>query len=74
MVALNPFAPIPVIERVIERVIPRKMTREEYSALLDEAVKMAEELLKKVDDMGEWLEQNAKPVLKCSNDDNDPIL
>lgn len=37
-------------------------TREEYSALLDEALRMAEQLEQMVDDMGAWLKANAKPL------------
>jgi hypothetical protein len=37
-------------------------TRQEYSALLDEAVRMAEELEQMVDNMSAWLKANAKPL------------
>lgn len=37
-------------------------TRAEYSALLDEALRMGEELEQMIDDMGAWLKANAKPL------------
>jgi DNA-binding XRE family transcriptional regulator len=39
-----------------------KLTREQYSALLDLALEMATELEQMIDDMSAWLEANAKPL------------
>lgn len=36
--------------------------KEELTALLEEALRMAEDLEEMVDNMGKWLEANAKPL------------
>jgi hypothetical protein len=39
-----------------------KLTREQYSTLLDIALEMAHELERMVDEMHDWLEANVQPL------------